>query len=116
VLFNYLKNSYKYLAFLIIPLAFELTPYHQQKAPLKIKLIQTDIKQDKKWLVSEAIKKREIERQKIDEAIKQNYDVIIFPESFFPLYMNKTPKLINELSKLSKKYNNRNRFTSKRKK
>jgi apolipoprotein N-acyltransferase len=101
-LINYTPKPYKFTPLLLIFLALNFNYPKQEDAPLKIKLIQTDIKQDKKWL-RESLKPTILfAYKKIDEAIKQNYDVIVFPESFFPLYMNKTPKLINELSKLSK--------------
>ncbi len=33
----------------------------------------------------------------IDKAIQEKVDIVVFPESVFPLYMNKNPVLINEL-------------------
>ncbi|WP_321779026.1 nitrilase-related carbon-nitrogen hydrolase [Sulfurimonas sp.] len=40
--------------------------------------------------------------KEIQTAINEGYEVIVFPESVFPLYMNKNPKLINQLLILSK--------------
>jgi apolipoprotein N-acyltransferase len=74
----------------------------QNDAPLKIKLVTTDIKQENKWL-RESLKPTVLLGYKeIQKATYENYDVIIFPESFFPLYMNKNPKLIEQLLLLSK--------------
>ena len=102
VLFNYLKNSYKYLAFLIIPLAFELTPYHQQKAPLKIKLIQTHVKQSEKWLPQNRVFLTMQNLRYIQKAIKNRYDLVVLPESTFPYFMNHNPQVIKKLQELSK--------------
>jgi apolipoprotein N-acyltransferase len=106
---KYLKNSYKYTPLLLIFLAstqagdaLKLTPKKAQDAPLKIKLIETDITQDIKWKEETLSPTIKMIYAQIQNAIKDEYDVIVFPESVFPLYMNKTPQLTEQLLKLSK--------------
>jgi len=98
----YIKTRYRYAPLLIIFLALNYQIPKQNDAPLKIKLVATDIKQEKKWL-RESLKPTVLLGYKeIQKAAYENYDVVIFPESFFPLYMNKNPKLIEQLLLLSK--------------
>ncbi len=99
---NYLKKPYKYAPLILILLALNFNPTIQKDAPLKIKLIPTDITQDKKWLRESLRPVILFSYKEIQKAVDEDYDVIVFPESFFPLYMNKNPKLIKELLILSK--------------
>ena len=72
------------------------------KAPLKINLITTYIPQDKKW----DVKYIPIEIKNNFEYIKNSinkYDVVVLPESAFPIFLNKYPDLIKRLKKLSLK-------------
>ncbi|MDF1874649.1 apolipoprotein N-acyltransferase [Sulfurimonas sp. SAG-AH-194-I05] len=94
---TYIPKKMKYLPLLFIVVAFNFNAEVPQESKLKIKLVATDIAQEKKW-------KRESLRptitmiyQHIDEAIENKYDLIIFPESIFPLYMNKNPHVLNTL-------------------
>ncbi|WP_324172413.1 apolipoprotein N-acyltransferase [Sulfurimonas sp.] len=99
---SYIKKPYKYASLILLLIAINFNPPIQKLAPLKIKLIHTDIKQDKKWL-RESLKPTILFIYKeIQTAIDEDYDLIVFPESVFPLYMNKNPKLINQLLILSK--------------
>ena len=100
-LVKYTKKTYKFLPLALILLAINFNPPVQKDAPLKIKLIQTDIKQDEKWLQRSLVPTILFSYKKIEDAIDKGYDVIVFPESFFPLYMNKNQKLIDELLALS---------------
>ncbi len=38
----------------------------------------------------------------IHDAIKKDYDMIVLPESVFPLFLNKHPTLLHSLKNLSK--------------
>ncbi len=69
---------------------------------LKIYMNTTDVEQDKKWereykrtLIEENIKN-------IDSAIKKGYDLIIFPETSFPLVLNKNQYIKDMLLERSK--------------
>ena len=100
----YLNNKYKYAPILLLVLATpSLCIYSkvQKTSDLKIKLVETDIKQDKKWLRESLSPTVKLSYTKIYEAVNNNYDVIIFPESFYPIFMNKNPNLIEELKKAS---------------
>jgi len=96
-LVHYVKKPYKYLPLILIVLAFNYNPKVQKETDLKIKLVQTDIKQSEKWKRSNLLKTVDMATMQILVAADKNYDIIVFPESFFPLYMNKSPKLIERL-------------------
>ncbi|MEA2092337.1 MAG: apolipoprotein N-acyltransferase, partial [Campylobacterota bacterium] len=98
---SYIKEAYRYTPLILILLAINFNPTNQKEAPLKIKLAPTDITQDKKWLrESQASTIAKIFKD-IEDASNKEYEVIIFPESVFPLYMNKNQTLINQLLILS---------------
>lgn len=102
----YINNKYKYIPLLLLILAnphFSIYSKEQKTSDLKIKLVATDITQDKKWLRESLEPTLRLSFKEIQNAINNNYDVIVFPESFFPIYMNMTPKLISNLKHLSKK-------------
>ena len=98
---SYIKSRYRYASLLLIILAFNFNPQIQKDAPLKIKLVSTDIKQDVKWTrkaLSPTIRMAYLE---IQNAIDNGYDVVVLPESVFPLFMNKSPKLMEQLREFS---------------
>ena len=96
-LVNYIKNKYKYTPLLLILLALNFNPTSQKDAPLKIKLVSTDITQDIKWKSKTLEPTIKMTYAEIQNAIKEDYDVVVLPESVFPLYMNKSPRLMKEL-------------------
>lgn len=100
---NYIKPSLKYWPLILILFAGNYVQAHQFQSNLKIKLVSTDIKQDEKWKRENLHPTLQLIYSQIDEAIMQKYDLIILPESVFPLYMNKHPNIINKLRSLSKK-------------
>jgi len=102
----YIKNRYKYTPLLLLVFAYNQMPYsqiEQSQSQLKIKLIQTQIKQDYKWTSEAFVPTIKMIYKKIQNAIDEKYDLIIFPESVFPLHMNKNEKLINILKEFSYK-------------
>jgi len=94
---NYLKIRYKDASIFLLVLALNFNPSVEKESPLKIKLVSTDIPQDKKW--TKASQKPTIFMifKEIQSAIDKGYEVVVFPESVFPLYMNKSPKLIEKI-------------------
>jgi len=94
---NYIKKPYTYLPLGLIVFALNFNQPVQKDAPLKIKLVATDIKQDKKWLGVTLVPTVEMIFSEIDKAIDANYDLIVFPESVFPLFLNKNSDLLEEL-------------------
>ncbi|WP_373034800.1 apolipoprotein N-acyltransferase [Sulfurimonas sp.] len=98
---NYLKIKYKAASLLLLVLALNFNPTIDKVAPLKIKLVATDISQDRKWL--RATQGSTIAKifKEIKSAKEQGYEVVVFPESVFPLFMNKSPRLMDKLLELS---------------
>jgi len=72
-------------------------------ANLKIKLIHTKVPQNKKWEKTYIQKEINNNFNYIQNSIKDNYDVIVLPETAFPIPLDRYPQLLNYLKKLSKK-------------
>jgi len=96
-------KTYRFLPLALLLFAFNYGYPKQYDAPLKIKLVQTNIPQDIKWTREALYPTVAMIFQEIHKAQKEGYDIIVLPESVFPLFMNKTPKLMQELKKASKK-------------
>jgi len=101
-LIEFVKKPYKFAPLLLILLALNFNPLIQKETDLKIKLVQTDIKQDFKWKREALNPTVKMIYKEIKGAIKEKYDVIVFPESVFPLFMNRSPKLLGSLLYFSK--------------
>ncbi len=97
------KPKYKYLPLLLLLGVFNYVTPKQENAPLKIKLVTTDIKQDYKWTREARKPTINMIFIEIQKAIDEGYELIVFPESVFPLYMNHNPQLIEELLQYSYK-------------
>jgi len=95
-------KKYKYLPLLLILVAFNFSSFKQEEAPLRIKLIATNIKQEVKWTRDAYKPTLSMIFSKINTAIEEKYELVVFPESVFPLYMNHNPQLIEKLLLLSK--------------
>ena len=70
---------------------------------LKIKIINTNISQNEKWkqhFIPIEIKNN---FNYIKKAIKNNYDIIVLPETVFPFPIDKYSMILKELKELSKK-------------
>lgn len=100
-LVNYIKNPYRYAPLLLLILAFNFNPPIQKDAPLKIKLVATDIRQNVKWKRDTLNETLQIIYKEIDDAVKNGYDVVVLPESVFPFFMNESPLVIEQLKTLS---------------
>lgn len=100
-LVNYIKNPYRYAPLLLLILAFNFNPPIQKDAPLKIKLVATDIRQDIKWKRETLDETLQIIYREIESATKNGYDVVVLPESVFPFFMNESPLVIEQLKTLS---------------
>lgn len=100
-LVNYIKNPYRYAPLLLLILAFNFNPPIQKDAPLKIKLVATDIRQNIKWKRDTLHETMQIIYKEIDDAVKNGYDVVVLPESVFPFFMNESPLVIEQLKTLS---------------
>ena len=98
-----IDNKYKFTPLMLIFLAFNFNTSKLEEAPLKIKLVQTDVKQEQKWLLSSKEKIIESNLREIMDAIGQGYELVVLPESVFPLFMNTHPILEGTLKELSYK-------------
>jgi len=72
-------------------------------APLKIKIIHTKIPQDKKWDPNFVPNEINDNFKYINQAIENKYEVIVLPETAFPLPIDKYKEILKELQNLSKK-------------
>jgi len=97
----YLKSKIKYLPLLLILFALDTKTTIPKEAPLKIKIVSTNIKQDQKWKHSNLTPTINMVYKNIHDAIKDGYDIVLFPESVFPLYMNKNQLLLEQLLLIS---------------
>ncbi len=97
----YIKKPYTFLPLLLLLFGINFAPAVQKEAPLKIKLVSTDIPQEKKWQKESLAPTIELIFKEIHEAKNSGYDLVVLPESVFPLYMNKAPQIIEELRHLS---------------
>lgn len=86
---SFIKGKFRFVPLLLILLALNFDSLPQKDAPLKIKLVATDIAQEKKWKKENFRSTVEAAYSEIERAIEQKYDLIVFPESYFPFYMNK---------------------------
>jgi apolipoprotein N-acyltransferase len=92
----------KALPLLLLIAAFNYGYPPQKDAPLKIKLVQTEIKQEDKWQRKNLYPTVEMIFNKIQEATQEGYDLVVLPESVFPLFMNKNPMLLSQVLEASK--------------
>jgi len=85
-------------AFLLLVLpALSFSSHSPQTLPLDIELVQTDINQDTKWDPSQASKIVKKNFNYIDSSISKKKQLVILPESVFPLFLNRHPELISAL-------------------
>ena len=100
-LVNYLKKTYRYTPLLLLFLALNFNSIVQKDAPLKIKLIATDIKQDEKWKRENLVPTVDFIYKEINQAKNEGYDLVVFPESVFPFFMNKSSTVKDRLQAIS---------------
>ncbi|NPA66500.1 MAG: apolipoprotein N-acyltransferase [Epsilonproteobacteria bacterium] len=100
---GFIKNSkYRYLPLILLIFAFNFQGYPpKEKAPLKIKLVQTNVKQEEKWTQKALRPTLRMVFEHIENAIEEGYDVVVLPESVIPLYLNRQKKLLEQLLFLS---------------
>ena len=88
---------------ILLPHTYFYITNHINPAPLKIKIINTHIPQDKKWDKNYIPIEIKNNFNYIKTAIKQKYEVVVLPETAFPLPINMYPKLMQKLKQLSQK-------------
>ena len=97
----YVPKAYKFAPLLLLLTTLQYSSAELQEAPLKIKLVQTDVKQELKWLASSKNNLLMDNLQAIVSAIEEGYDVVVLPESVFPIFMNTHPILQLQLRDMS---------------
>ncbi|TDA62970.1 apolipoprotein N-acyltransferase [Sulfuricurvum sp. IAE1] len=100
---RYFTNARKALPFLLILPALEWNYPRPPMPELKIKLVSTDISQDFKWQNERLYTTVQENFDAIDEAIAQGYDLVVLPESAFPLYLNHQEELVKMLRERSER-------------
>ncbi len=96
-----IQNRWRFASLLLLLFSLDLTTPQHKEAPLKIKLVATDVKQEHKWQKESLEPTLEMIFNEILKAKIENYDLILFPESVFPLFLNKAPQLMEALQKAS---------------
>lgn len=102
LIFSVFKKYYKLL--FIIPLFFALENKSSNNIEnnLNIFLPEVNIDQNKKWnrvYLNEII---DLNNKLISKAIEHNYDLVVLPETAYPLVLNKNQKIFNFLLEKSK--------------
>ena len=100
-LFAHFKKNPVFLLILLPALSFSSPQV--QELPLDITLYQTDLDQNKKWNKFYVPLTVEENFKAIDIAIKEEKELIILPESAFPLFLNMQLTLIERLKLKSEK-------------
>jgi apolipoprotein N-acyltransferase len=102
-LFIYLKNKkYRLLSLGLLIFTLNSSYIAPKLPPLKISMPQFNIDQNDKWdkkYINDILK---INYARIDDAIKENYDVVILPETAFPMLLNLYDNHMKKLKNLSK--------------
>ncbi len=97
-----LRHPAKYALLLLLLIGYDAKP-SADLSSLKIKLVQTQIPQEIKWLKEYRNSIIDENFAQIDSAIELGYDIVVLPESTFPLFLNYREDLLDELLQRSKK-------------
>ena len=98
------KSSIGNIGILLILITLNISkPPHIPLPNLKINLITTYVPQDKKWDKNYIPFEIKNNFKYIQNSIKKRYDVVVLPESAFPIFLNLYPDLMKKLLNLSKK-------------
>ncbi len=102
-LFVYFKDKRGYLfVFLLLP-ALSFSSPQIQSLPLNISLVQTNLKQEMKWNRFYLPRILDENLEAIETAIAQKKDLVVLPESAYPLFLNHHPDLLKALKEKSHK-------------
>lgn len=99
------KITKKPIFLLLIIFAYQAVQANAaEQTPINnIKLVTTNISVDMKWVESNQKSIAKLVFYEIDKAIKDKKEIIIFPESVFPLFLNLEPELLTKLQTKAKK-------------
>jgi len=98
---NITYKKYQLLPLLLLIGTVNYGTIQPVEAPLKIKLYAPTLLQEEKWLKRNRKSIIQENMQVIKNAINENYDLVVLPESAFPLYLNRKPFLVQQLKNYS---------------
>jgi apolipoprotein N-acyltransferase len=101
--FILLNKTLKFLPFLFLPFILYI-PQDLNKNNLediKIKLIHTNISQDKKWQKDSGNISFKRVQKLLKQTIKEKYKIVVFPETSIETYLNRKPFMIKYLKEKS---------------
>ncbi len=101
-LFVHFKEKKSYLALLLLLPALSFSKPQEQKLSLDISLVQTQLQQELKWSKSHLPRILKANLEVVDRAIEAKKDLVILPESAYPLFLNRHPDLIEQLKEKSR--------------
>ena len=94
---------YRFGALLLLLGSLDYDTSRLSEPDLKIKLYAPMLLQEEKWVKGNRRQIIEENFRAINSAIQKRYDLIVLPESAFPLFLNKNPFLIMQLKKHSQR-------------
>lgn len=90
----------KYKIFALLPLLFAYSNsgvYIENPSNIKISMPQLDVKQDQKWLKGNLPNVLDENLKLIDTAIEKKNDLVILPETVFPIVLNRNDMILSKL-------------------
>ena len=94
-------RKYRFAVLLLLLAAVDYTTPRLTEPELKIKLYASTLLQEEKWVKKNRQSIIQNNFRAISKAISQKYDLIVLPESAFPLFLNKNPFLVMQLKNYS---------------
>jgi len=96
------RKWFKSLSLLFFIFALTLQVDSKKSLPnLKIELVKTNIDQNDKWNDAFKLKITKDNLSYIDNAVKNNADLVVLPETAFPYFLNESPEIIELLKERS---------------
>ncbi len=107
-LFIYLSSReelkrFRFGALILLFAAIDFTTPQLTESNLKIKLYAPMLLQEEKWVKKNRQQIIANNLKAVTSAISKHYDLVVLPESSFPLFLNRSPQLISQLKYYSKK-------------
>ncbi len=93
------------LFLLLILLTYAPLPTKHPKIDPAVTIVATDTTIEEKWNPSLQLQQYQRLFEEIDEAIKRGKDLVILPESVFPVFLNRDPALFDALKQRASKIN-----------